>query len=288
MLSPALPPSSPVAKSSQPTPGRHVSPALLKRVQALWRPPGDAPEVLLEGPHLLYEALDSGTAVSAVWYTAEAAGREGLKLSRALQRARHLGASAESVGERTLATLSPTRTPSGVLAIAARPAHVLSALLSPDGDALLVIGADIQDPGNAGAMVRVTEAAGGTGVWFTKESADPFSWRSLRGSMGSGLRLPVVRAGTAQAAMAACAARGVQVVATDDRASLAMYDVDYRCPTAFLLGNEGSGLPKALVRAASAVVAIPMAPTVNSLNVATAAAILMYEARRQRTHSRRP
>jgi TrmH family RNA methyltransferase len=184
-----------------------------------------------------------------------------------------------------MAKLSPTKTPSGVLAIGTRPSWGSAALLRADSSTLLVLAADLQDPGNAGAVVRVAEAAGATGVWLTGESVDPFTWRALRGSMGGTFRLPVVRTGTTRDAIAACLARGVQVVATDGRASRTFYEVDLLRPTALLLGNEGGGLSKTLLGAVSAVVAIPMVPAVNSLNVATAAAVLLYEAYRQRAEA---
>lgn len=240
---------------------------------------------MLEGAHLLFEALAAGVPVSAVWYTPQAAAREGAQLSQAVRRAARLGATVALVEDATIAKLSPTKTPSGVLGIGTRPTWDRATLLRADTSTLLVLAADLQDPGNAGAIVRVAEAAGATGVWLTGESVDPFAWRALRGSMGSALRLPVMRAGTTAAAIAACLARGVQVVATDGRASRTLYDVDYRRPTALLLGNEGAGLSKTLLGAVSAVVAIPMVSTVDSLNVATAAAVLLYEAHRQRAQA---
>lgn len=274
-----------MAKSAPSASLSPVSPALQKRVQALWRAPGAAGEVLLEGAHLLFDALSAGVPVSAVWYTPQALAREGAKLSQALRRAEHRGATVALIGDAAMAKLSPTKTPSGVLAIGTRPSWDSTTLLRADASTLLVLAADLQDPGNAGAIVRVAEAAGATGVWLTGESVEPFAWRALRGSMGSALRLPVVRAGTTRDAMAACLARGLHVVATDGRASRTFYDVDFRRPTAIVLGNEGGGLSKTLLGAVSAVVAIPMAPAVNSLNVATAAAVLLYEAHRQRTEA---
>ncbi len=274
-----------MAKSTLAASRSPVTPALQKRVQALWRAPGEAGEVLLDGAHLLFEALAAGVPLLALWYTPRAAAREGAALAQAIRRLETHGVTPTLVGDATMAKLSPTKTPSGVLAIGTRPSWDPASLLRAEESTLLVLAADLQDPGNAGAVVRVAEAAGATGVWLTGESVDPFAWRALRGSMGSALRLPVVRSGTTRDAIAACLARGVQVVATDGRASRTFYDVDLRRPTALLLGNEGGGLSETLRRAVSTVVAIPMASTVNSLNVATAAAVLLYEAHRQRAEA---
>lgn len=271
-----------MSKFSVSSPHTRVSPAQLKRVRALWRRESSSADIVLEGPHLLYEALDSSLPISAVWHTAEAARREGSALTRALDRAAALGAALQRVDETTLASMSPAKTPSGVVAIARRPEHQMRDLFGGPRTPLVVVGLDIQDPGNAGAIVRVAEAAGSTGVWLSAASADPFSWRALRGSMGSAFRLPVLRCASTSDILSACAARHLRVVAADGGAPATMYDVDFRMPTAIFLGSEGAGLPHELRAASSTLVAIPMSSGVSSLNVATAAAVLLYEALRQR------
>ena len=188
--------------------------------------------------------------------------------------------------------MSPVRSPSGVVALARRPAwsltHVFAARIDSDPSLgprpvpqLVLAATDVQDPGNIGAMVRAAEAGGASGAVFTGAAADPFGWKALRGSMGSALRLPVTTA-AAHEVIAAARAAGVRLVATVPRSGQSMFEADLRGPVAFLLGGEGAGLPPDLIEAADGRVSIPMREPVESLNVAVAAALLVYEAVRQR------
>jgi TrmH family RNA methyltransferase len=171
------------------------------------------------------------------------------------------------------------RSPSPIVAIADRP-------IAADGRAygavpLVVIAVDVQDPGNVGAIVRVAEAAGATGVTIAGASADPFGWKALRGSMGSALRLPIVHR-PGDRALDALRAAGCRIVATAPHGGRSLYETDLRGPVAVVIGGEGPGLAPADLAAADAVMTVPMAPPVESLNAAVTAAIVAYEARRQR------
>jgi TrmH family RNA methyltransferase len=154
---------------------------------------------------------------------------------------------------------------------------------------------DVQDPGNLGAVARAAEAAGATGVFVCGRSADPFGWKALRGSMGSAFRLPIVSCPAADEAVAAVRARGLRVLALTARDGASLYDMDLRGPSALLVGGEGAGLSDDIAALTDARVSIPMRPPVESLNVAVAAAVALYEAARQRStfelptaNSRRP
>jgi TrmH family RNA methyltransferase len=147
---------------------------------------------------------------------------------------------------------------------------------------LVVVAIDVQDPGNLGAMVRVAEAGGATGVVVTGQSADPFGWKALRGSSGSALRLPIDVIADTGRALEEIRSRGCRVIATVPRDGRSFFDLDYTGPTAILIGAEGRGLPAPLVSAADERVTIPMQSPVESLNAAVAAALIVYEARRQR------
>ncbi len=141
----------------------------------------------------------------------------------------------------------------------------------------------MQDPGNLGAIVRVAEAAGATGFVAAGGSANPFGWKALRGSMGSALRLPIVserRAPTKRSPTpgATAAASSRRCRATDARCSTSIS----RRRSTLLIGGEGQGLPAALIDAADERVTIPMQAPVESLNAAVTAALIVYEARRQR------
>jgi TrmH family RNA methyltransferase len=150
-------------------------------------------------------------------------------------------------------------------------------------DPLVVIAADVQDPGNLGAILRVAEAAGATGAIVSGVSADPFGWKALRGSMGSALRLALATTTDVAAAVDEARRAGCAIVATTPRDGRSVFDVKLSGATAVLVGGEGPGLAPAVVDAADIRVTIPMQSPVESLNAAVAAALVLYEVRRQRT-----
>lgn len=253
---------------------------LVAACRALGRRRAETPErILLDGLHLVEEAYRAGVPVETAAVAPTILDRpDGAQLARALQQA---GAEVVEVSESVLQAMSPVSTPSGIVAIARRPASSLAAVLAGRPQ-LVLVGIDIQDPGNVGAMARAAEAAGATGVAFAGASADPFGWKALRGSMGSLLRLPAASNLPWQEVLAGARAAGVHIVATQPRGGAPLYDLDLRGPVAFLLGGEGPGLPDEVLAAADAGVSIPMHSPVESLNVSVAAAVLLYEAARQR------
>ncbi len=241
---------------------------------------GDAHWMLLDGPHLVDEALNAGVAI-------DVAAIDQAHASPDLERLRsRLGPRAVAVTARVLDALSPVRTPSGIVALAVRAERSDDELW---GAAVpLVVGVvDVQDPGNVGAIVRAAEAGGATGVVTTPGSADPFGWKALRGAMGSAFRLPVVRAQSIDAIVDRARHHGMRIVASVGRGATPLNDVTLSGPTLLLVGSEGRGLPDDAVAAADQRVSIPMAPPVESLNVAVATALLVYEARRQRQTANR-
>jgi len=236
--------------------------------------------LLLDGARLVEEALASGVAIeTAVIAESLAASEDGQRIAGALATA---GADVLTASRSVLEAMSPMATPSGIVAVGARPETGLARALAGRSQ-LVVVGVDLQDPGNVGAIVRAAEAGGATGAIFCGASADPLGWKALRGSMGSALRLPLARVPSLDEALAATRAAGLRIVATVARDGQPFHEADLTLPTALLLGGEGPGLGPETVAAADAAVGIPMAPPVESLNVAVAAALLVYEARRQRT-----
>jgi TrmH family RNA methyltransferase len=148
---------------------------------------------------------------------------------------------------------------------------------------MVVVAVDVQDPGNVGALVRSAEAGGATGVVATSGSADPFGWKALRGAMGSAFRLPIARVADAGEAIALVRrVAGLRIAATVATQGVVMGQADLTGALALVVGSEGAGLPDEVVAAADLKVTIPMTPRVESLNVAVATALLVYEARRQR------
>jgi len=235
--------------------------------------------MLLDGAHLLSEALDAGVEVTDVAIANGAAERP--ELSALRRRVPHAVLASDIV----IAAMSPARSPSGVVALARRPVEGTSGMFSR-GTPLVVIAVDVQDPGNFGALLRSAEAGGATGVIATESGADPFGWKALRGAMGSAFRLPVARVSDGAAAVALARSHGLRVAAAIGRGGTPMSDADLTGPLALVVGGEGSGLLEALVTAADARITIPMTPPVESLNVSVAAALLVFEARRQRASHR--
>jgi RNA methyltransferase, TrmH family len=184
-----------------------------------------------------------------------------------------------------LAGLSELETSPGVLAIARRPIFDEPTLYR--GVPLVVVMVGLQNPGNVGGLLRSAEAASATGAYLSEGTADPFSWKALRGSMGSAFRVPHVRGISGRSALERARQRGLQVVATDAHAPAAYDEVDFRRPTALLFGAEGSGLAGELAASADRRVRIPMQAPVESLNVGVAAGVLLFEAARQR-RARKP
>ncbi len=231
--------------------------------------------LLLDGLHLVAEALDAGISIEALAVTDAAL--EDPAVAGVATRVAETLVAAPGV----LAAMSPVRSASGVVALARRPVTTAAACVSGP-EPLAVIAVDVQDPGNLGAIIRAAEAGGATGVLTTAGGADPFGWKALRGSMGSAFRLPVSRVEDGHAAVALARGQGLRVVAAINSGGTPMANAGLHGPLALVLGGEGPGLDQALVGAADEGITIPMAPPVESLNVAVAAALLVYEARRQR------
>ena len=180
------------------------------------------------------------------------------------------------------ARLSSLQAPDGVAAVLRPPSGpwagaALLDRLWRDPAARLLAAAGVQDPGNAGALARVAEAAGATGCVFAG-GADVWHPRFLRGSMGSAFRIPC--AGVSEDDLRRRWTRGapLRLLAADARGEVGMERADWRPPMALLVGGEGEGVPGAF-RAAAAGVAVPMSGGAESLNVAVAAGILLYAAR---------
>ena len=245
----------------------------------------DAPDsgdrrVLLDGVHLIREARKAALEFEAVAVASSHVvdnSEEG-DLARALESE---GAPVFTVSDSAFAAVSPVRSPSGIVAIARRKSFDAGTISLTDNGFTLVA-ADVQDPGNLGGLIRAAEAGGVTGVLVSGASANPFSWKALRGSMGSALRMPIAAGQTLDAIVHCATASGVRTVAAVPRDGRAPEAVDWSGSVALLLGGEGRGLPAGLLSMCDDLVTIPMAPPVESLNVAVAGAILIYAARRQR------
>jgi RNA methyltransferase, TrmH family len=236
--------------------------------------------LLLDGPHLVAEALAAGIHIEQAIVHSEAAGTDP-EIRRQVEHLERARVPLLEASARVMDALSPVQSSSPIVAIARRPTWD-EARLFDGARSLVVIASDVQDPGNVGAIVRVAEAGGATGAILTGRAADPFGWKALRGSMGSTLRVPIARFERTDEAVATARHRGCRVLATMPRATRSIYEVDLTGPIAVLIGGEGSGLESSLASRADEVATVPMAPPVESLNAAVAAALVVYEVRRQR------
>jgi TrmH family RNA methyltransferase len=236
--------------------------------------------VLLDGVHLVRDAHESGHSfeLAAVSSSRMVLETEEGQVAQMLERA---GVDVVQAPDAVFAAMSPVRTPSGLIAIATRRPASASDVCSVS-NALVLVAIDVQDPGNVGALVRTAEAGGMSGMFVTGASANPFSWKAIRGSMGSTLRLPVVGDMTIASVMTCLTSEGFRSIAAVPRGGEDPDAIDWRGKIALIVGGEGAGLSDEVTSQCDALVSIPMAARVESLNVATAGAILIYAARRQR------
>jgi TrmH family RNA methyltransferase len=236
--------------------------------------------IFVEGVRLCEEALRASVVFEAVLYTRalteDKRGGELLEGVRAVCQDTHV------VSEDVLESVSDTKTPQGVVALARRPRTGREVLERTAGVPLFVVMHRANNPSNAGAALRVAEAAGATGAIFTEGSTDPLSPKSLRGSMGSAFRLPLWTGPTLAEALGWCGERGIRTVATAADAPSLHTELDWTGARAVVVGPEAGGLSVDELRAAGEAVRIPMRAPVESLNLATALAVLLYEAARQR------
>jgi RNA methyltransferase, TrmH family len=189
-----------------------------------------------------------------------------------------------SVSEKLLESISYTRTPQGIVVLASRPSKDETGFNAKQAESpLLVIMHGINNPVNVGAILRTAEGAGVTGAIATVNTADPFSPKALRGAMGSAFRLPIWMGASFAEVLAWCVARGVRTVGAAAKGSKSFTEIDWRGPCALIVGTESTGLLPDELAAADEAVRIPMEGSVESLNVAVAAGIILYEAHGQRT-----
>ena len=237
--------------------------------------------IFVEGVRLCEEAFGASLSIEEVLYTERAAqNKRGRSLLRALQAMRKR---VSAVSDEVLASISDTKSPQGIIALVSRPETDSRALESEDAEArLLLIMHRTNNPANAGALVRTAEAAGATGAATTAGSTDIFSPKALRGAMGSAFRLPLWTGAGYAEVLAWCRARGIKTVCADARAARSYTETDWTIPSALIVGPEATGLSDEEAAGADESVSIPMRSPVESLNVAVASAVILYEAARQR------
>ncbi|MCY4599752.1 MAG: RNA methyltransferase [Acidobacteria bacterium] len=242
---------------------------------------GERRQLLLDGSRLIDAAQRAGVRPETAVFGRGALRRRDGALADLAGRLAADDVTVLAASAPVLSAVSPVRTPSGVVALARH--RQLETRRAFAGGGVVLAAAGVQDPGNVGAIIRAADAGGAGGVLVTEGSADPFGWKALRGAMGSTFRLPVIDAGPAPEAVAAAQAHGAGVLAAVPRGGAPLHDIDMTRPWLVLIGGEGGGLSEAASELAEMRISVPMRPGVESLNAAVAAALIVYEARRQRT-----
>lgn len=238
-----------------------------------------------EGVHLAGDALAAGAEIEAAVVSPRLSiGPEGRALFERLRRA---GVTLHETSDATIEQLQDARSPQPVLLVVKHArAELASVLDGRGGTPLIVVACGVQEPGNLGALWRTADAAGATGFVATPASAGLTHPRTVRASMGAVFRLPAVEAVLSET-LDEVQSRGLRVYGADTRNAVAYDEVEWTGPIALLFGGEGAGLPEEAAGRIATRVAIPMAPSVESLSVNAAAAVLLFEAaRRLKTISR--
>ncbi|HEX2851289.1 MAG TPA: RNA methyltransferase [Acidimicrobiales bacterium] len=238
---------------------------------------------VVEGAKVLKEALDAGVPIESVYV--DAASPEAAETRRAVALADvafERGARVFELARGVMARVTDTVTPQPVVAVVP---YVDVPLAGVRDASLLVVCVDVRDPGNAGTVLRSAEAAGAGGVVFASGSVDVYNPKTVRASAGSLFHVPVVTGGDAVEVLDEVGRWGVRRLATAVRDGVEYDALDLVSPFALVLGNEAHGLPDDLVSSVDDAVTIPMAGRTESLNVGMAAAVLCFEAARQRRHA---
>lgn len=228
---------------------------------------------LVEGTHLIEAACTANRSLATVCCTMEWQQQHPALWQQIEQRANRI----EFVSPEVLRAIATTVEPDGVVATLER-----SSTPAPTFTTLGVVLETIQDPGNLGTIIRTAAAVGTEGLLLSSDSVDLDHPKVLRASAGQWFQLPIAASENLIQDVRQYQQQGMQVISTLPTAALTYWQVDFRKPTLLLLGNEGAGLSPVLESLADAAVRIPLAPGVESLNVAIAAALILYEVKRQR------
>jgi TrmH family RNA methyltransferase len=225
---------------------------------------------LVEGAQGVREALDRAPPAVDTLFVAD-------ELHELAVRARSVGVDVVVATEPVLGRLADTVTPQGLIGVA--PFLDVSIDEVPAG--CVAVLHDVRDPGNAGTIVRSADASGTDGIVFAGSSVDPYNPKTVRACAGSIFHLPVVRSRSTREAIDHLRGRGHRILAMDARGSESLYVTDVSGPVAFVFGNEAHGLPREVVSLADATVRVPHAGPAESLNLAAAATVCLFDRARR-------
>lgn len=240
-------------------------------------------EIFIEGERLAEECLMAELPLVAAFHAPSPSLRAQAVIAELERRACPVYETAAAV----LDTVTDTVNSQGLVIIAARPHRSLESLFAPressDAEAALLVCLDgVQDPGNLGTIARTAEGAGAGGILALKGTTDAFAPKTLRSAMGAAFRLPILTGLELGEVVTRCRAARVQIAAAAADAPLVYSDYDWTQPTMIIFGNEAQGISGEALVASDVQLRIPLRPPVESLNVAAAAAAMLFEAARQR------
>ncbi|NKK66105.1 RNA methyltransferase [Rhizobium leguminosarum bv. viciae] len=232
---------------------------------------------LAEGLKLVIDAIELGWAIRTLVYAKAAKGKPLVEQMAAKTVAS--GGLVLEVSEKVIASITRRDNPQMVVGIFEQRWTPLKGIRPSEGETWVALDR-VRDPGNLGTIIRTADAAGASGIILLGETTDPFSLETVRATMGSVFAVPVARA-TPEEFIAWRKSAGVSVVATHLAGAVDYRTIDYRKkPVVLLMGNEQSGLPEQLAREADALARIPQQGRADSLNLAVATAVMLFEARR--------
>jgi TrmH family RNA methyltransferase len=208
--------------------------------------------------------------VHEVFVTETAAARNSSLVADAVSR----GVPVSTANDRAVDSLSETVTPQGIVAVCDLLDVTLEEALGKPALVAVLVG--VSDPGNAGTVTRVADAAGASAVIFAGDTVDPHNGKCVRASTGSVFHLPLARSRNTSAVFDACRAAGLRLVAADGHAETDLPSADLSVPTAWVFGSEAHGLDEEVLAAVDEVVKVPIYGRAESLNLATAAAVCLY------------
>ncbi|MNX81477.1 23S rRNA (uridine(2479)-2'-O)-methyltransferase [compost metagenome] len=234
---------------------------------------------LVEGIHLVQEALKADAEIEVIAYSVD----HGIPPELAQAGAGKLSVEWVGVSEAVIAKCSDTKSPQPVFAVIRKQRSSWEALIEQDSSLVVVLDG-VQDPGNVGTIIRTADAAGARGVIVGPGCADIYNPKTLRSTMGSMFHLPVIEADLTEI-LPKAKEKGIRMAGTSLQAARICYEYDFMGPTWLLFGSEASGLSASVQAELDDALIIPMKGHAESLNVAMAASILLYEALRQREFS---
>lgn len=235
---------------------------------------------MLEGNRALADAFGSGASVQELFVA------DDLADDPVAEQARAAGIPVHVVGWQIVKAISDSVTPQGMVAVIDSPLHSLEDIERRSGLVLLLAG--VSDPGNVGTLIRTAAAAEADAVILTEGSADPLNPKTVRASASALFTTQLVADVSFAEAIAHLTSLGYRCVGTASEAPTSMYDEDLTAPVVVVLGNESWGLPASQQETLDRIVSIPMPGKVESLNVATAGSVIVFEVLRQRMSALEP